>query len=176
MRLLPIAVFFLVFYSYTKRFTWLCHVILGLTIALAPLGGWVAVTGSINLTAIIFYLSIALWTAGFDIIYATQDTEFDRKEGLFSIPARFGIAKSLGIARVMHIVTAVGMTSLFFLTELSWWYFAGLVISYVILFYEHWIVNPDDLSKANVAFFNMNAILSCVVFAFTFIDLAVHYL
>ncbi len=117
MKLLPIAVFFLVFYSYTKRFTWACHLFLGMAIALAPLGGWVAVTGEITLTAIVFYIAIMFWLAGFDVIYACQDTEFDRKEGLHSIPSRFGIPKALVLARLFHVITAVGLLSLFFLNR-----------------------------------------------------------
>ena len=174
-KLLPIAVFFLVFYSYTKRFTWFCHFILGLTIALAPMGGWVAVTGTTNWTTYIFYLSIALWTTGFDIVYACQDIEVDRRDGLHSVPARFGIGKALWIARACHFATAIGLTSLFFITDLSWWYFAGLVVSYAILFYEHAIVNEKDLSRMNTAFFTMNGALSCVVFLFSFIDMAVRF-
>lgn len=175
-QLLPVAVFMLVFYSYTKRFTWACHLVLGLTLALAPLGGWVAVTGSINLAAIVLYASVAFWTAGFDVIYACQDAEHDRKEGLYSIPSRFGIGAALQIARIFHIITAAGLLSLFLITELSWWYLAGLVVSYVILFYEHSIVSPNDLSRLNTAFFTMNGALSVVVFCFTFLDLVVRYL
>jgi len=175
-QLLPVAVFMLVFYSYTKRFTWACHLVLGLTLALAPLGGWVAVTGSINLAAIVLYVSVAFWTAGFDVIYACQDAEHDRKEGLYSIPSRFGIGPALQIARIFHIITAAGLLSLFLITELSWWYLVGLVVSYVILFYEHSIVSPNDLSRLNTAFFTMNGALSVVVFCFTFLDLVVRYL
>lgn len=174
MQLLPIAVFMLVFYSYTKRFTWLCHVILGLTIGLAPLGGWVAVTGVIDVTAIIFYLSVTMWTAGFDVIYACQDIEFDRKEKLFSIPSRFGLAKGLMIAKIFHVFTAVGFFSLVILTDLSWLYFIGMVIAIGILFYEHRLVSPNDLSKLNTAFFTMNGTLSVVVFTFATIDLVVN--
>ncbi|EJW18139.1 putative 4-hydroxybenzoate polyprenyltransferase [Paenibacillus alvei] len=171
--LLPIAVFMLVFYSFTKRFTWLCHVVLGLTIALAPLGGWVAVTNEINAPALIFYLTVSLWTAGFDVIYACQDYEFDKKEGLNSIPVRFGIAKSLWIARGFHIATAFGFILLLFLTQLSWWYIVGTVIASALLIYEHLLVKPHDLSKLNTAFFTMNGVLSIVVFCFTLIDLVV---
>ncbi|NEZ42971.1 UbiA-like polyprenyltransferase [Paenibacillus alvei] len=171
--LLPIAVFMLVFYSFTKRFTWLCHVVLGLTIALAPLGGWVAVTNEINAPALIFYLTVSLWTAGFDVIYACQDYEFDKKEGLNSIPVRFGIAKSLWIARGFHVATAFGFILLLFLTQLSWWYIVGTVIASALLIYEHLLVKPHDLSKLNTAFFTMNGVLSIVVFCFTLIDLVV---
>lgn len=171
--LLPVAVFMLVFYSFTKRFTWLCHVVLGLTIALAPLGGWVAVTNEIGWEAVIFYVTIACWTAGFDIVYACQDYEFDKNEGLYSIPVRFGIAKSLKIARGFHIATAIGFVVLFLLTSLSWWYLVGIIIALGLLIYEHLIVKPNDLTRLNTAFFTMNGVLSIVVFAFTFIDLAV---
>jgi len=172
-KLLPLAVFFLVFYSYTKRFTWTCHLVLGLTIGLAPLGGWVAVTGGITWEAIVLYVTVALWTAGFDVIYACQDVEFDRKEGLHSIPARFGIAKALGIARSFHALTAAGFALLLVLTDLSWWYFAGMIVAAALLLYEHRLVKPNDLSKLNAAFFTMNGILSAVIFVFTFIDLVV---
>ncbi len=172
-QLLPIAVFMLVFYSYTKRFTWLCHIVLGLTIGLAPLGGWVAVTGEVTAASLVLYVSVALWTAGFDVIYACQDIDIDRKEGLHSIPARFGLAKGLWIARLFHAVTAVGFVALLLMTELSWWYLAGVLVSVALLFYEHQLVKPNDLSKLNAAFFTMNGVLSCVVFVFTFIDLVV---
>jgi 4-hydroxybenzoate polyprenyltransferase len=175
LKLMPVAVIFLVGYSYTKRFTWLCHFVLGVTIGLAPLGGWVAVTGSIDYKAIIFFLTVALWTTGFDIIYACQDLEFDRKEGLHSVPSRFGIRRALTMARVLHVITAVGFISLIVVTELSWWYLAGTLIASVILFYEHRLVKPHDLSKLNTAFFTMNGILSVVVFVFAFIDLVVLY-
>lgn len=176
MKLLPIAVFMLVLYSYTKRFTWLCHVVLGLTIALAPLGGWVAITGMVDATAMVFFATITFWVAGFDIIYSCQDVEFDKGEGLNSIPARFGVAVSLKIAQVFHIVTALGFIALFLMCDLGWWYIAGMIIAYIILFYEHHILSPGDLSRLQTAFFMMNGVLSIVVFAFTFIDLVVrHY-
>lgn len=175
-KLLPIAVFMLVIYSYTKRFTWLCHVVLGLTIALAPLGGWVAVTGVIDASALVFYLTITFWVAGFDIIYSCQDMEFDRKEGLFSIPARFGVATSLKIAKVFHFITALGFIALLLMTHLGWWYITGMIIAYLILFYEHMIVSPKDLSRLQTAFFLMNGVLSIVVFSFTLVDLLVTHL
>ncbi|KGP82618.1 UbiA-like polyprenyltransferase [Paenibacillus sp. UMB7766-LJ446] len=173
MQLLPIAVFMLVLYSYTKRFTWLCHIVLGMTIGLAPLGGWVAVTGTMDWTAVVLYVTIVFWTAGFDIIYACQDLEFDQGEGLHSIPSRFGLNKSLQIAKVFHVITAVGFLALLLMTDLSWWYGAGMLITYGILFYEHYIVSPNDMSRVQTAFFTMNSVLSLVVFTFTLIDLAV---
>ncbi|GAB6990307.1 UbiA-like polyprenyltransferase [Paenibacillus pini] len=174
-KLLPVAVFMLVIYSYTKRFTWLCHLVLGLTIGLAPLGGWVAVTNDINWIALVFYIAISFWTAGFDIIYAIQDMDFDKKEGLYSIPSRFGMNASLQIARYFHVVTAIGFVILFFATQLSWWYLAGMIISYAILFYEHYILSPKDMSKLQTSFFTMNSVLSMVLFVFTLIDLVVQF-
>ncbi|WP_440109834.1 UbiA-like polyprenyltransferase [Paenibacillus sp. QZ-Y1] len=173
MQLLPIAVFMLVLYSYTKRFTWLCHIVLGMTIGLAPLGGWVAVTGTMDWTAIVLYITIVFWTAGFDIIYACQDLEFDQGAGLHSIPSRFGLIKSLQIAKFFHVITAIGFLALLLMTDLSWWYGAGMLITYGILFYEHYIVSPNDMSRVQTAFFTMNSVLSLVVFTFTLIDLAV---
>ncbi|GAA0135550.1 putative 4-hydroxybenzoate polyprenyltransferase [Paenibacillus sp. YSY-4.3] len=176
MKLLPIAVVMLVLYSYTKRFTWLCHVVLGLTIALAPLGGWVAVTGKVDLTAMILFATVTFWVAGFDIVYSCQDVEFDKTEGLYSIPVRFGVATSLKIAQAFHIITAVGFIALLLLSDLGWWYIAGMIIAYLILFYEHYIVSPSDLSRLQTSFFLMNGVLSIVVFSFTLIDLVVrHY-
>jgi len=175
MKLLPIAVIFLVGYSYTKRFTWACHIILGLTIGLAPLGAWVAVTGQIDITVMVFYLAVALWTAGFDVLYACQDMEFDQKEGLHSIPARFGIVRALWIARVFHLLTATGLLSLIWLADLSWFYIIGMIIAYIILIYEHRLVSPNDLTRLNTAFFTMNGVLSVVLFTFTIIDLVVRY-
>ncbi|CAM3776137.1 UbiA-like polyprenyltransferase [Cohnella lubricantis] len=172
-KLMPIAVFMTVFYSYTKRFTWLCHVVLGLTLGLAPLGGWVAVTGTISLPAIILFLTVALWSAGFDIIYSCQDIEIDRKERLYSIPSRFGIENALRIAKAFHALTIVGFVLLLATTDLSWWYLVGTIVSAGLLIYEHLLVKPSDMSKLQAAFFTMNWVLSSVVFVFTFIDLVV---
>ncbi|MDO3409603.1 UbiA-like polyprenyltransferase [Saccharibacillus sp. CPCC 101409] len=175
LRLFPIAAFMIVFYSYTKRFTWLCHVVLGLTLALAPLGGWAAVTHSFSWSSLVFYLTIAFWTAGFDVIYACDDIDFDRREGIYSIPSRFGLEGALKIARYFHVVTAIGFIALAFVTPLGWWYAAGVVIACSILFYQHMLVKPSDLSRVQTAFFTMNSTLSGIVFVFTLIDLAVKY-
>ncbi|WP_309118655.1 UbiA-like polyprenyltransferase [Paenibacillus sp.] len=171
--MLPVAVFFLTFYSYTKRFTWLCHVVLGLTIGLGPLGGWIAVTGAFDLIGLVLYATVAFWTAGFDILYACQDTEFDREKGLHSIPSRFGVARALLIARGFHVVTAAGLVAVWWMADLNWIYLIGLAIAYVVLFYEHALVKPNDLSRINTAFMTMNGILSMVMFTFTLIDVAV---
>jgi len=173
MQLMPIAVFLLVLYSYTKRFTWLCHVVLGLTIGLAPLGAWVAVTGTLDLSAWVLYVAVVFWLAGFDIIYACQDFEFDRTNRVHSIPARFGLRGALRIAKVFHMITAFCFLLLFWMTPLSWIYLVGTVIAAIILFYEHWLVKPNDISRVQTAFFTMNSVLSIVMFACTLIDLVV---
>lgn len=172
-KLMPIVVFVFVLYSYTKRFTWACHLVLGVSLGLAPMGGWVAATGQLDGVAWMLFFAVALWTAGFDIIYACQDIEFDRQEGLYSIPSRFGIARSLTMAKVFHVVSIIGLASLFFMMDLSWFYLMGIFIANAILHYEHRLVSPTDLSKLNTAFFTMNGILSVVVFIFTFLDVVV---
>ncbi|CAM4318485.1 UbiA-like polyprenyltransferase [Saccharibacillus endophyticus] len=175
LTLFPIALALILLYSYTKRFTWLCHIVLGATIALAPLGGWAAVTDSFSWSSLVFYVAIAFWTAGFDVIYACDDIDFDRKEGIYSIPSRFGLEKALKIAQGFHVVTAIGLISLVFITPLGWWYAAGVVIACSILFYQHRIVKPSDLSRVQTAFFTMNSWLSSIVFVFTLIDLVVKF-
>jgi 4-hydroxybenzoate polyprenyltransferase len=172
-KLLPVAVFALVFYHYTKRFTWLCHVFLGFTIALGPLGGWLAVTGEASPAAYLLYVSVAFWTAGFDIVYACQDAEFDREARLHSIPARFGVRRALILARIFHIIPAFGFLVLFWMTDLSWGYLIGALIALGILAWQHTLVKPEDLSRVNMAFFSMNGTLSVVLFAFTLFDLVV---
>jgi len=172
-KLLPLAVFVLVLYSYTKRFTWLCHFVLGVAIGFGPLGGWVATTGQVDAIGLLLFASVMFWTAGFDIIYACQDADFDRKEGLYSMPSRFGIANALMTARVCHVLTFAGLMSLYVVADLSIWFLIGVLISGAILIYEHSLVKPTDLSKLDVAFFNMNGILSVVMFAFTMIDLVI---
>lgn len=171
-KLLPIAVFFLVIYSYTKRFTWACHLVLGIAIGLAPLGGWVATTGSLNLDAFLLFIAVMFWIAGFDVIYATQDADYDKGEGLYSIPSYFGLKKALIMAKIMHVISFAAFIALFFtVSELSYLYLTGVIISGIIMIYEHAIVKPDDLSKVDVAFFTMNGTLSMVMFIFSIGDL-----
>lgn len=169
--LLPVAVFFLVIYSYTKRFTWACHLILGITIGIAPLGGWVGATGTLTWDAMVLFLAVALWTAGFDVIYATQDADYDRSKGLFSIPSCFGIKKALQLAKGFHIISFVSFILMFFITPLGYVYLIGVLIAGGIMLYEHSLVSADDLSKVDVAFFTMNGILSLVMFVFTIGDM-----
>ena len=170
-RLLPVAVFFLTIYSYTKRFTWLCHYVLGLTIGAAAAGGWIAVTGSFHPTAYWLWAGVGLWIAGFDILYATQDYTFDRAYGVKSIPARFGIPLALWIAQATHLTAWLA----FLLAGLSYGagslYFLGLLLVGGLLFYEHRLVSPQDLSRVDLAFFQANVGVSLGMFLFIVLDL-----
>jgi len=159
-KLLPVAVFFLVGYSYTKRFTWLCHYWLGLTIGAASAGGWIAVTGSFAPATFALWAGVALWLAGFDILYATQDFQFDRENRIYSIPAKFGIAQALKIARFTHLGTWLFFVLTGILTGAGWIYFLGMLFVGAVLWYEHHLVQPDDLSKVDQAFFQANVVVS----------------
>ncbi|MDN5348181.1 MAG: 4-hydroxybenzoate polyprenyltransferase [Clostridia bacterium] len=172
-KLLPIAVFVLTIYSYTKRWTWACHFVLGFADGMAPLGAWIGVTGSIDLPGILLGLAVAAWVAGFDLIYACQDYEFDRAYGLYSIPARFGRPAALSWARYLHVLAVILLAATGYALALSWPYYTGVVAAAVILAYEHYLVSPEDLSRVNMAFFNMNGYLSILMFAFTLLALLV---
>lgn len=165
------AVFFLVFYSYTKRFTWLCHYVLGLTIGAAAAGGWIAVTGSFAPTAYALWAGVGLWIAGFDILYATQDYTFDRAHGVKSIPARFGIPQALRVARASHLLAWLA----FLWAGVSYGagplYYLGLLLVGGLLLLEHRLVSPEDLSKVEVAFFQANVGVSLGMFLFIVLDL-----
>jgi len=167
---LPLIVGILVVYSYTKRFTYLCHLVLGIALGFAPLGGWVAVTKQVDPVSLLLMVVVALWVAGFDIIYATQDLDFDRQNNLHSIPVRFGLPKALLIARLMHVVVVVLLVLLYFLLDVGWFYLAGTAITAILLHYEHSIISPSDLSRVGVAFFNINGIISVQLFLCVLID------
>ncbi len=173
LKLLPLAVLFVVFYSYTKRFTWACHYFLGAACALAPLGTWIAIKGEISFGIIVLSLIHALWVAGFDIIYATQDYEFDLNNNIHSIPAKFGINKALKIARTTHLLTVLLMFSLLFFFPLSWIYILGVFIVTSLLVYEHKLVTPEDLSQVKIASYSINQIISPLLFIIAIIDLLV---
>lgn len=159
-KLLPVAVFFLVSYSYTKRFTWLCHYWLGLTIGAASAGGWIAVTGAFEPATFALWTGVALWLAGFDILYATQDFHFDRENRIYSVPAKFGIARALRIARWTHLGTWLFFVLTGILTGAGWIYYLGMAFVGAVLWYEHHLVKPDDLSKVDQAFFQANVVVS----------------
>jgi 4-hydroxybenzoate polyprenyltransferase len=166
--LLPGAYLFLIGYSFTKRFTWMSHFVLGFTDGLAPLGAWAAIRNSLftaqDLPAWILLAVVTFWIAGFDMIYACQDIDFDLDEGLQSIPAKFGISFALMISSICHVVTVMLLIALGIVTGLEWPYWIGLIISTALLIWEHRLVQPDDLSKLGVAFFNINGFISITLF------------
>jgi 4-hydroxybenzoate polyprenyltransferase len=166
----PLAILVLLLYPYTKRFTSLSHVVLGLALSFAPLGAWIAVRGSINIEVLPITLAVLLWVAGFDIFYALQDLEFDRTHGLYSIPSRLGVGTSLLLARIFHVTTILLLMSLVPIFDLGGIYLAGIVISAILLLYEHLLVKPSDLSRIDMAFFNMNGYISITVFVFTLFE------
>jgi 4-hydroxybenzoate polyprenyltransferase len=171
--LLPGALLLLVVYSYTKRFTWLSHWVLGATDGLAPAGAWVAVRAAVDLPAWLLWLAVTFWIAGFDLIYACQDTDFDRGEGLFSVPARFGNALALRLARVNHVLTLIALAAVGGVMGLGWVYWLGLVAVAGLLIYEHSLVSPTDLSRVNLAFFNVNGYIAITIFFATLVALYV---
>ncbi|HTZ18110.1 MAG TPA: UbiA-like polyprenyltransferase [Dissulfurispiraceae bacterium] len=163
----PVAIGILALYSYTKRFTWAAHFVLGLAISGAPLGAWIAIKGTVDPDILPLSVAVIFWLAGFDILYALQDIDFDREHGLYSIPRKFGVEKSLLLSRIFHAVTFTLFIITGIIFQLHFPYFIGLVIVGALLGYEHSLVKPDDLSKLNMAFFNMNGYISITVFVFT---------
>lgn len=164
----PVALLVVLGYSFTKRFTPLCHLILGLGLSLAPIGAYLVVTGEFNIVPIFFSLAVLCWVSGFDIIYALQDEEFDRANNLRSIPSWLGAATALQVSTFLHVLTVLFVTLPLFFTPLSWFYIAGIIFFIILLIYQHQLVKPDDLSKINRAFFTTNGIAS-VVFAIFFL-------
>jgi 4-hydroxybenzoate polyprenyltransferase len=163
LMLLPGAILFLAGYSYTKRFTWLSHWVLGATDGLAPVGAWVAVRAHIDPPAWLLWIAVTLWIAGFDLIYACQDTEFDRAERLCSVPAHFGNAVALRLAQINHALTVLVLSVLGISMGLGPVYWAGLAVVAGLLVYEHSLVSPGDLSRVNLAFFNVNGYIAVVM-------------
>ncbi len=167
----PVALFVILFYSYTKRFTALCHLVLGVGLSLAPIGAYLAVTGEFALLPLLFSFTVLCWVSGFDIIYALQDEEFDRTNRLHSIPAAVGKKRALLISSILHLFTAGLLVAAGLQGSFGVWYWAGVILFSGMLLYQHSIVKPHDLTRVNVAFMTANGIAS-VVFAFTvFTDL-----
>ncbi len=169
--LMPIAVFFLVLYSYTKRFTWACHFVLGISLGLAPAGAWIGVTGHWALAPVLLGLGVMTWVAGFDVVYACQDVEFDRREGLKSIPAIFGLRRGLEISAFLHTIAPIFFILVGVVMAMGWLYYVGVGIAIVLLFRQHRLVSADDFSKIGVAFFDLNGYLSILLFVFSIMDL-----
>ena len=164
----PVALAVVLGYSYTKKFTPLCHLILGLGLALAPIGAYLVVAGEFAMLPLYFSLAVLFWVSGFDIIYALQDEEFDRKNNLNSIPAWLGKKKALNVSSVFHVLAVIFVTMPYIVSSFSWFYLAGILFFIILLIYQHQLVKPNDLSKVNRAFFTTNGIAS-VVFALFFL-------
>ncbi|ABZ84504.1 4-hydroxybenzoate polyprenyltransferase, putative [Heliomicrobium modesticaldum Ice1] len=167
----PLALFVLVLYSYTKRFTWACHFVLGLALGAAPMGAWIGVNASVDPTVVVLAFAVLFWSAGFDVIYACQDVDFDRAQGLYSIPARFGIARGLMISRLLHVLAPLLLVTVGLMLGLGTFYYVGVAISAGLLVYEHTLVSPHDLSRLDAAFFAMNGYISMTMFLFTLLDI-----
>lgn len=163
----PLAIFFLVLYSYCKRFTSLAHVVLGICLAVAPIGAWVAIRGSLDAPAFILGAAVLFWVAGFDILYALQDLDFDRKAGLHSIPVLMGVDGSLWTARIFHLIMIALLLGLFVTMRMGGFFMAGILITSGMLLYEHWLLKDGDLEKLDAAFFNMNGYISIVILVCT---------
>ncbi|TAN39896.1 MAG: 4-hydroxybenzoate octaprenyltransferase [Nitrospirae bacterium] len=173
LKLSPVAILVLFLYSYTKRFTWASHFVLGLAISAGPIGAWIAVRGSFDAAILPLAAGVIFWLAGFDVLYALQDLDFDRGHGLYSIPRRFGIRRSLLLARAFHLITFLFLLLNGLLFHLGTFYWAGLAVVAGLFFYEHSLIREDDLSKLDVAFFTMNGYISMAVFFFTLLNYTV---
>lgn len=172
----PIAILVILGYSYTKRFTPLCHLVLGVGLALAPVGAYIAVSGKFGFVSILFGIVVFTWVSAFDIMYACQDYDFDRSQQLKSIPVWLGVANALKLSNFIHIITFVLLIVLYFLGNFSWWYIAGAGIFSTLLYYQHSIVSARDLSRINLAFGTTNGIASIVFSIFVILDILLRYI
>lgn len=172
--LAPVALLIVLGYSYTKRFTPLCHLILGLGLSLAPIGAFLAVTGEFQFLPILFSLAVICWVSGFDIIYALQDEEFDKANSLYSIPSWLGKAKALRVSEILHAISALFVIAAGYFGHFGWLYWVGIAVFVGMLIYQHSIVKPNDLRKVNLAFMTANGIASVVFAVFVIADLLTH--
>lgn len=167
----PVALFVILFYSYTKRFTALCHLVLGLGLSLAPIGAYLAVTGQFDTLPVLFSFAVLFWVSGFDIIYALQDVDFDRSQNLYSIPAMLGKRKALRVSELLHFLSACLVVGAGFLASFGLLYWTGVIVFVGMLIYQHSIVKPDDLRRVNLAFMTANGIASVVFACFVLADM-----
>jgi 4-hydroxybenzoate polyprenyltransferase len=170
----PVALFVILFYSYTKRFTALCHLVLGLGLSLAPIGAYLAVTGQFSVLPILFSLAVIFWVSGFDIIYALQDIDFDQSQKLYSIPSVLGKSKALRVSELLHVLSAGCVIAAGMYGSFHWIYWIGIAVFVGMLFYQHSIVKPNDLSKVNIAFMTANGIASVVFGVLVIADLFIN--
>lgn len=169
--LAPVALFVILFYSYTKRFTSLCHIVLGLGLSLAPIGAYIAVTGNFAWVPLLFSISVICWVSGFDIIYALQDIEFDKANNLRSIPSWLGLKRALRVSEYLHVLSFASIVAAGVVGQFSWLYWCGAAVFGYFLIYQHTLVKPKDLSKVNRAFFTSNGIASVVFSLFVLVDI-----
>jgi 4-hydroxybenzoate polyprenyltransferase len=171
----PVALGVIFLYSYTKRFTALCHLVLGLALSGAPLGAWIAVRGDVAAAPLVLAGAVLLWVAGFDVLYALQDVAFDRRAGLFSIPARIGVERALVVSALLHLGTLALLALLprLYAPGLGLAYWVGVAGCAALLAWQHWVVRPGDLSRLNAAFFTANGVLAVWLFAATAVDVLV---
>jgi 4-hydroxybenzoate polyprenyltransferase len=170
LKLAPVALFFLLLYSYCKRFTALAHVVLGICLAAAPIGAWIAIRGTVDPPALVLGGVVLFWVAGFDILYALQDLDFDRAAGLHSIPVLLGVTGSLWAARLFHLVMIGLLFTLHNIMHLGTLFLVGILAAAAMLLYEHWLLKDGDLAKLDAAFFNMNGYISVAIVLFTAAD------
>jgi 4-hydroxybenzoate polyprenyltransferase len=173
-RLAPVVIALLLGYSYTKRFTFLSHLVLGLCLGLSPVAASIALRGDVDRGILLLGAAVMLWVAGFDLIYACQDVEFDRQKGLFSVPARFSIRVALWLSAMLHIAMMALLVTVARIESLGWLAFAGLGLVALLLAYEHGLVRPSDLSRVNAAFFNINGFVSVLFFVTWAGDVLMH--
>lgn len=167
----PVALFVILFYSYTKRFTPLCHLVLGLGLSLAPIGAYLAVTGRFDILPVLFSFAVIFWVSGFDVIYALQDVEFDQSQQLYSIPSVMGRAKALRVSELLHLASSACVVAAGIYGGFHWLYWIGIGVFVGMLIYQHSIVKPNDLSKVNIAFMTANGVASVVFALFVIGDL-----
>lgn len=170
----PVALFVILFYSYTKRFTPLCHLVLGLGLSLAPIGAYLAVTGKFDLLPVLFSFTVLFWVSGFDIIYALQDEEFDIANNLYSIPAALGKINALKLSQLLHLLSLICVIIAGIYGQFGWWYWCGVFVFGSMLIYQHTLVKPNDISKVNIAFMTSNGIASVIFAIFVLLDLFFH--
>ncbi len=169
--LAPVALFVILFYSYTKRFTPLCHLVLGLGLSLAPIGAYIAVTGQFALVPVLFSFSVLFWVSGFDIIYALQDEAFDKENNLRSIPSWLGSVRALRVSEVLHLLSTAAVIAAGLIGHFSWFYWAGVAVFAFFLYHQHTLVKPNDLSKVDRAFFSSNGIASVAFCVLVLLDI-----
>lgn len=170
----PVALFVILFYSYTKRFTALCHLVLGLGLSLAPIGSYLAVMGKFDWLPLLFSFAVLFWVSGFDIIYALQDEEFDKQNQLYSIPSILGKKRALRVSEILHLLSAICVLYAGAYGKFGYWYWIGIAVFTGMLIYQHSIVKPTDLRRVNIAFMTANGIASVVFAFFVILDLFIH--